>query len=70
MKLYWTIAWLVECFPESIAEELEQSFENVDKLRDRVDIGMTLGNRKLENRLKSIKNTRLPLDRVNDVLTV
>ncbi len=70
LKQYKNIAWMIECFPETIAEELEQPFENVDSVIERLDLEMTLENRKLENRLESIRKTRLILDKVNEALTV
>ena len=70
MKEYRTIAWILECFPETIAEELDRPFETVDELIDRVDVETTFGNRRLENRMESMKKTRLILDRINDALTV
>lgn len=70
LKQYKNIAWMIECFPENIAEELEQPFENVDEVIERLDLEMTMENRKIENRLESIRKTRLVLDRVNDALTV
>ena len=70
LKQYRNIAWMIECFPETIAEELEQPFENVDQVIERLDLEMTMGSRKIENRLESIRKTRLVLDRVNDALTV
>lgn len=70
LKQYKNIAWMLECFPDSIAEELDRPFENIDQVIDCLDIEMTLGNRKLENRMESIQKTRLILDRINDALTV
>lgn len=70
LKQYKNIAWMLECFPDTIAEELEQPFENVDNVINRLDLEMALGNRKIENRLESVRKTRLVLDRVNDALTV
>lgn len=70
LKQYKNIAWMLECFPDTIAEELEQPFENVDKVIDRLDVEISLGNRKLENRIESIQKTRLVIDRINDALTV
>lgn len=70
LKQYRNIAWMIECFPDTIAEELEQPFGNVDEVIDRLDLEMTLGNRKIENRLASVRKTRLVLDKVNDALTV
>ncbi len=62
LKQYKNIAWMIECFPDTIAEELEQPFEKVDDVINRLDIEMSLGNRKVENRLASIRKTRLVLD--------
>ena len=38
LKHYRTIAWMLECFPDTIAEELDQPFEGLDKLIDRLDV--------------------------------
>lgn len=70
LKQYKNIVWMLDCFPATVAEELEQPLENVDELIDRLDLEMSMGNRKLENRLESIKKTRLALDRVNEALTI
>lgn len=70
LKNYRNIAWMVECIPEAIAEELEQPFEAVDKLLEGIEIASTFGNRKTERRTYAIKQTRLLLDRINDALTV
>lgn len=70
LKHYKDIAWMIECFPDTIAEELEQPFQNVDEVIERLDLEITMGNRRIENRLASVQKTRLVLDRVNDALTV
>lgn len=70
LKQYKNIVWMLECFPDTVAEELDRPFENVDEMIDRLDMEMTMGNRKIENRMESIKKTRLALDRVNEALTV
>lgn len=70
LKHYKDIVWMIECVPETIAEELEQPFKNVDEVIERLDLEMATGNRKIENRLESVKKARLMLDRVNDALTV
>lgn len=70
LKNYRTIAWLIECFPSTVAEELEERFENIDELIDKVDIEMSMGNRKLESRMAGIQKSRLLLDRVNEALSV
>lgn len=70
LKHYRTIAWLLECFPDTIAQELDQPFDRLDELIDRLDMEMAMGNKKLENRLAGIEKSRLILDRVNEALTV
>lgn len=70
LKNYRTISWMLECFPSTIAEELDKPFESTDEMIEKLDVEMTLGNRKLENRMESVKKTRLVLDRINDALTV
>lgn len=70
LKNYRRIAWMVECFPEAIAEELDRPFEAVDELLDGVNVASIFGNRKLEQRTASVEQTRLLLDRINDALTV
>ena len=70
LKHYRMLSWLMECFPDTIAEELDQPYEALDKLIDRLDMELAMGNRKLENRLAGIEKSRLILDRVNEALTV
>ena len=70
LKQYKNIVWMIECFPETIAEELEQPFESVDDVFERLDLELAKDNKRVEHRLESIKKTRLVLDRVNDALTV
>lgn len=70
LRQYRNLAWLVECFPDTIAEELEQPFENIDGMIERLDLEMAMGNRKLENRMESVHKNRLVIDRINEALTV
>ena len=66
LKHYRTIAWL----PDTIAQELDQPFDRLDELLDRLDMEMAIGNKKLENRLAGIEKSRMILDRVNEALTI
>ena len=70
LKNYRTIAWMLECFPDNVAEELDRPFENLDELIDHIDVEMSMGNRKLESRIEGVRKSRLLLDRVNEALTV
>lgn len=70
LKNYRTIAWMLECFPDSVAEELDHPFEALDELIEHIDIEVSMGNKKLESRIEGIQKSRLLLDRVNEALTV
>ena len=70
LKNYRTIAWLLECFPDNVASELERPFEDLDELIDHIDIEMSMCNRKLESRIEGVHKSRILLDRVNEALTV
>ena len=65
LKQYRNLAWVLETFPEEISDELEQPFENIDKLISRLDVEMAYGNRRLEHRLEGITQARLIIDRIN-----
>lgn len=70
LKNYRTIAWMLECFPDNVASELDRPFEGLDELIDNIDIEISMGNRKLESRIESVQKSRLLLDRVNEALTI
>ena len=67
---YRDIAWALECFPETVAQELDEPFDKLDTLLDRMDAEAGMGNRKLESRVESLRKSRLLLDRINEALTV
>ena len=62
---YRDIAWALECFPEAVAQELEEPFGKLDTLLDRMDAEAGMGNRKLESRVEGLRKSRLLLDRIN-----
>lgn len=70
LQHYRNIQWAMECFPASVAEELDMPLDGLDALLDRMDLELGMDNRKLESRLESVKKSRLLLDRVNEALTV
>mgnify|MGYP005763362659 CR=1 FL=1 len=70
LKNYRNIAWMLECFPDAIAEELDKPFKRTDEMIDKLDVELAMGNRKLENRMEGLRKTRLVLDRINEALTV
>lgn len=70
LQHYRTIMWMLECFPETVAAELDKPFESIDRLIEDVDMAVTLGNKKIESRIEGIQKSRLLMDRVNEALTV
>lgn len=70
LQHYRTIVWMLECFPETVIEELDKPLENLDALLEQVDLEMAMDNRKLESRMAGVRKSRLLLDRVNEALTV
>ena len=70
LQHYRTIVWVMESFPDSIAEELDKPLKSLDTLIDHVDLGLAMGNKKLESRIEGMQKSRLLLDRVNEALTV
>lgn len=70
LKNYRTIAWMMECFPENVAEELDKPFEGIDELLDQIDLEISMDNRKLQYRIEGIRKTRILIDRLNEALTV
>jgi len=70
LKNYRDISWALECFPSNIAEELDAPLQDLDALIGLISAEIGMDNLKLENRLQSIKKSRLLLDRFNEALTV
>lgn len=70
LKNYRTIAWMLECFPDNVAAELDRPFEALDELIEHVDVEVSMGNKKLESRIEGVRKSRILLDRVNEALTV
>jgi len=70
LQNYRTLLWIMECFPDAIAEELDTPFVDLDSLLEQLDLQLAMGNRKLESRLEGAKKSRLLIDRVNEALTV
>lgn len=65
LKLYRKLSWILVCFPENIARELDEPFKDVDKLIEKLDVSMAYGNRKIENRIEGLVKIRLIIDKIN-----
>lgn len=67
---YRDLVWVLRSFSTEVAAELDQPFADVDHLLSAVDIELSRGNKKLEDRLNQTAKTRILIDRVNIALTV
>ncbi|MCM1508732.1 MAG: hypothetical protein NC177_16615 [Ruminococcus flavefaciens] len=70
LKHYRKMVWVFNCYPEEILQELEKPFESFDSMVDRLDLEMSIGNKRLEQRMETAAKSRLLLDRLNEALTV
>ncbi len=70
LENYRMIQWILQCYPDEIAAELEVPLENIDALVDKMNIKACMDDKKIESRMHSATKTRLLMDRVNDALTV
>ena len=70
LKQYRNLVWMMDNFPDTVAEELDKPFENFDDMIDRLDLEMSMNNKKIQNKLAGLEKTRLLIDRINDALTV
>ncbi len=70
LENYRTVTWMLECIPDEIAEDLKAPTKNLDALLDKVDLELSMENRKLESRLYSATKTRMLLERVNEAISI
>lgn len=70
LKNYRKMVWVFSCYPEEILQELEEPFENFDRMADRLELEMAIGNKRMESRLESAARSRLLLDRFNEAMAV
>ncbi len=70
LEQYRLILWVLECVPTELPQELSLKTKNLDDLIQKIDIELSLGNRKLENRLASIVKTRFLVECIQDALAI
>ena len=70
LQHYRRLVWMLECFPETVAAELDRPFEGIDRLIEGLDVEAALGNKKIESRMQGMQKSRLLMDRLNEALTV
>lgn len=70
LKHYRNIKWVLECFPDTVAEDLDVPYKHLDDLLSSIDAHLSLDNIKLQHRLESLHRSRLLMDRLNEALTM
>ena len=70
LKNYRDMVWLLESMPDQIASELMIPFASLDEIIDRLDLELSMNNKRLESRLQSITQSRLLIDRINEAVSV
>ena len=65
MEQYRKLAWVVKSFPDEVAMELNEEFEQIDRLIERLDVEMSFGKNKVEQRIEGVTQARLILERIN-----
>ncbi len=70
LQHYRNISWALECFPSRVSEDLDAPMNDLDTILSLISAELDMDNARLENRLQSVRRSRLLLDRINDALTV
>ena len=68
LEQYRKLAWVVKSFPDEISMELNEEFEEIDKLIERLDVEMAFGKKRIEQRVEGVAQARLILERINILL--
>jgi hypothetical protein len=70
LQNYRNIIWLMECFPEQIAEDIGRPLKSVEQILQYIDDELDFENRRLEIHLKNMQKTKLMLDQINEALSI
>lgn len=67
---YRLIIWALSCAPGEIAQELRVPVQNIDSLATRLDLELSMENRRIESRVSAMMKTRFLVDRIHEALSV
>ena len=67
---YRLIIWALSCAPGEIAQELRVPVQNIDSLATRLDLELSMENRRIESRVSAMMKTRFLIDRIHEALSV
>ena len=68
LEHYRDLVWAMESIPNELKSELDIPLADLDALISRLDIELSLNNRRLESRLDALIKTRALVDRLNEAI--
>ena len=68
LQHYRDLVWVIETIPNELKSELDIPLADLDALISRLDIELSLNNRRLESRLDALIKTRALVDRLNEAI--
>ena len=68
LNLYRKLSWILICFPENVAAELDIPFKDIDHLIERLDVEWSYGNKVIDNRMEGLMKTRMIIDKINNAV--
>lgn len=69
LEHYRDLVWAMESIPVDLRQELDVPLGELDTLITRLDLEMSMENRRVESRLQTILKSRRLLDRINEAIS-
>lgn len=69
LQHYRDLAWVLEGIPSELKAELDIPFADLDTLISRLDLELSLNNRRLESRIDALIKSRALVDRLNEAIS-
>ena len=63
LEQYRTITWILDCVPEDLSSELHVPQNNLEALASRIDVEMSLENKRLQSKLTSAMKRNLTTEK-------
>lgn len=70
LNQYRLVVWVLECIPGEMAAELLGPVKDIDHLAKKLDIEMSLENKRIESRVNAMMKTRYLVDRIHEALAI
>lgn len=68
LENYRDLVWAMECVPTDLRAELDVPMTELDALLSRLDLEMSMDNRRVESRLQTIVKSRMLLEHLNEAI--